>query len=161
MNDRDERKDAYSGIPWVYVTRQEVWAHPKGRLSPALWAIAIYLLFAGVSKMALLYSESVPLGWSIILGSFPFLCGVGLILRAPWAIILATISAGASVFQLVAGLGSVGAGASFGLGAPQFWLLFHLLASVGIVFHLMDGDRPNFIYRHRYRKYSAVTDDND
>ena len=31
------------------------------------------------------------------------------------------------------------------------------IANVGILFYLIDGDRPNLIYRHRYRKYSAVT----
>lgn len=159
---REERADAYSGIPWVYVTREEVWAHPKGKLSGILWAIAAYLIVAGLVKMGILRTEGVPLGWAILFGCFPLLCGIGLILRMPFAVILATISAAMTVFQLVGGIGSI-AGNAFSTSddTATYWLLFHLLASVGIVFHLMDGDRPNFIYRHRYRKYSAVQDPDD
>ena len=160
---REERQDAYSGIPWVYVGRQEVWAHPKGRLSGLLWAIALYLILAGLGKAGLLMSQGVSVGWALLLGAFPLACGIGLILRAPWAVILAGVSAGLTVFQLLAGLGQVGTlgGNAIDVGglSPQLWTLIHLLISVGIVFYLMDGDRPNFIYRHRYRKYSAVKDE--
>ena len=39
--------------------------------------------------------------------------------------------------------------------------LFETIANVGILFYLIDGDRPNLIYRHRYRQYSAKETDND
>ncbi len=159
----EERQDTYSGIPWVYVSRAEVWAHPKGQLTGLLWAIALYLILAGIGKAGLLIGQGVPVGWALLLGAFPLACGMGLILRAPWAVVLAAVSAGLTVFQLLGGLGQVGAlggnAVDFGGLSPQFWTLIHLLISVGIVFYLIDGDRPNFIYRHRYRKYSAVRDE--
>ncbi len=160
MTDRYEKPDHYSGIPWVYVPPDEARAHPQGQLTVFLWIIAIYLIGAGVAKAVTLQTTGVPLGWALVISAFPILCGIGLILRMPWAIILATISAGLTVFQLVGGLGRLGEmggnAVTIGLVDIRLALLFHLLVSVGIVFYLMDGDRPNFIYRHRYRKYSVL-----
>ncbi len=160
MTDRHEKPDHYSGIPWVYVSSQEARAHPKGQLTAVLWVIAIYLIGAGVTKAVTLQASGVPFGWALLISAVPILAGVGLILRMPWAIILATISVALTVLQLVGGFRSLGDmggnAASMGMFDTRLVLLLHLVASVGIVFYLMDGDRPNFIYRHRYRKYSDL-----
>lgn len=151
MSEKEERPDAYSGIPWVYVSKEEVWGHPKGRLSLILWAVALYFIISAVAKVVIYTGAGLGLGLAVVSGLFPFLTGVGLILRVPWAIMLAIISASISLFSLMRGMGE-GAG---------IYYLAEALIQAGIVFHLMDGDRPNFVYRHRYRKYSVGESGND
>lgn len=161
MTDRHEKPDQYSGIPWVYVTPKEVRAHPKGQLTPVLWAIGLFFIASALLKMGLVRASGMPLGWTLVLGAWPFLTGLGLLMRAPWALILAVISAGLSAYTLLAGasgIGGIAGGGAVYVEGDSYMLvpLFELLAYIGILFHLMDGDRPNFIYRHRYRKYSVL-----
>ncbi len=148
MTDQQDRPDAYSGIPWVHVPREKVLAHPKGRLSPALWAIAGFFVLSALFKMGFLVVNGAGILAALALGLWPLLTGIGLMLRVPWALVMAVISAGVSLFVLVRGLGQ----------EASWVLLAEMLINAGIVFYLMDGDRPNFIYRHRYRKYSALKD---
>ena len=142
-------RDPYSGLQWVYVTRVEAHAHPKGTLGPVLWAMALFLILSGLAKTYAFTASGAPL-WGILLaGILSILTGIGLILRMPWALIVAAASAAVTLYLTVIGMRT-------GASLP---LLFDALVSLGILFHLMEGDRPNLIYRYRYRKYSEMRDD--
>lgn len=140
------RGDFYSGIPWVYVTREQAWAHPKGRLGVVLWAIGLMFIGVGLTKGWLIYGVSDSLGLALFNALWPVLTGAGLLLRVPWAVYLAVVSAGFTIYALIRGFGD-----------PQsVFYLMETVAYVGALFYLIDGDRPNLIYRHRYRQYSAL-----
>lgn len=149
MSEKPKRGDFYSGIPWVNVTAQEAHAHPLGKLGPIEWAIALYFIALATLKVGLTLAYGFGFGNAFLNGIWPFLVGLGLALRVPWAVIMALISAALTAYALVRGLG----------GGGSLITLFEMIASVGILFYLIDADRPNLIYRHRYRKYS-VEDDN-
>ncbi|MCF2872105.1 hypothetical protein L0664_13600 [Octadecabacter sp. G9-8] len=148
---KTNRGDFYSGLPWVNVPPEQARAHPKGKLNLILWLIAAYFVAIGALKFGLVLSYGAGIGVAILNGIWPVLTGIGLALRVPWAIIMAMISAGLTVYALVRGLG----------GDGTLITLFEVIANVGILFYLLDGDRPNLIYRHRYRKYSADEDAGD
>ncbi len=148
MTDRYEKQDHYTGIPWVSVTPQEVRGHPKGQLTPLLWLIGLFFIGSALLKIWLLAQGGLGLGGAVLSGLFPLLTGIGLLMRAPWALILAVLSAGFSLFGLVRGFGT----------DTSLIYLGETIIMAGILFYLMDGDRPNFIYRHRYRKYSVLKD---
>ena len=151
MTDKKKRGDFYSGIPWVFVTPEQARAHSKGTLGFWLWLIVVYFIATAILKFYLSISYNAGLTIAILNSIWPLFVGLGLAIRAPWAVILAAISAALTVFALVRGLG----------GNGTLITLFETLMNVGILFYLVDSDRPNLIYRHRYRKYSAVdADDN-
>lgn len=146
MSDESKRGDFYSGIPWVYVAPDQARAHPKGQLGPVLWAIVAYFIAIAILKTVLTLNYGLGYGVAAFNGGWPLIVGLGLAFRIPWAIILSAVSAGLTVYALVRGLG----------GDGSLFTLFELIANVGILFYLIDADRPNLIYRHRYRKYSVI-----
>ncbi|AKS46619.1 hypothetical protein SAMN05444287_1736 [Octadecabacter temperatus] len=148
MSDKPSRRDFYSGIPWVNVTAQEAHAHPLGKLGPIEWVIVVYFIGISILKFWLSFDYGMGLGGAFLNSIWPFLVGLGLALRVPWAVIMAMISAALTAYALVRGLG----------GGGDLITLFEMIASVGILFYLIDADRPNLIYRHRYRKYSVEDD---
>lgn len=144
---RDERKpDSYSGIPWVYVDPVEARAHPKGQLTLALYGIIAYLLVTGALKLIVFLMAGYPMGVVILGAVLPVLAGLGLWLRAPWAVVVTILMAGFSLYAFARNLRA----------NPDLMLLVDALVAVGIIFYLLEADRPNLIYRHRYRKYSAL-----
>lgn len=149
MTKRLEERDAYSGLTWVYVAARDVRGHPKGRLNAALWAIVLFLVGTGLLKLAVFVNAGASLSMAALSGLFPVLTGVGLALRVPFALVIAIIMAGITLYTTVGAMGS----------DQSIWFLVDSLVAVGIIFYLLDGDRPNFIYRHRYRKYSELSDD--
>ncbi len=149
MTKKKKRGDFYSGIPWVSVSPEQARAHPKGALGPLLWAIVVYFVAIAALKFYLSISYGAGPTIAILNSVWPLLVGLGLAIRAPWAVIMAMISAALTVYALVRGLG----------GDGSLITLFETLANVGILFYLIDADRPNLIYRHRYRQYSAVDQD--
>ena len=149
MSDKPKRRDFYSGIPWVNVTAQEAHAHPLGKLGPIEWTIAIYFIAISILKFWLAFDYGYGFGVAFLNSIWPFLVGLGLAFRVPWSVIMAMVSTALTAYALVRGLG----------GGGDLITLFEMIASVGILFYLIDADRPNLIYRHRYRKYS-VEDDN-
>lgn len=146
MTDKPTKADFYSGIPWVYVTQQQAHAHPKGKLGAVLWLIVAYFIAIAGLKFYLSISVGAGIGFAILTGLWPLLTGLGLALRVPWAIIMAVVSAGLTVYALLRGFS----------GDGSVITLFETIASIGILFYLIDGDRPNLVYRHRYRKYSVL-----
>lgn len=151
---RDERADKITGIPWVYVTRAQAHAHPKGRLGPIEWTIAGVFLLVAVYKLWSVLDSGGAAWLALAVAIWPFLAGLGLIARVPWALVMAVISAGLTLFQLVRGLTGDRAPGDDGVA-----YLVEMLIYAGILFYLMDGERPNLIYRYRYRKYSVLRGD--
>lgn len=151
MNDKQKRGDFYSGLPWVNVTRDEAHSHPLGKPGLIIWAIVAYFIGIAILKFTLVISYGDGIGIAVLNSIWPLLTGVGLAIRAPYAVVMATISAGLTVYALLRGLG----------GDGSLIVLFETLANLGILFYLVDGDRPNLIYRHRYRKYSAENGGNN
>ena len=145
MNDYETKPDFYSGVPWVYVPPEQARAHPKGKLNLILALIAGYFIAIGVLKFGLALSYGTGLPTAILNGIWPLLTGIGLAMRVPWSILMACVSAGLTVYALLRGFGEAG----------SLVILLETIANVGILFYLIDGDRPNFVYRHRYRKYSV------
>jgi len=149
MTDKQKRGDYYSGIPWVNVTAQQARDHPKGKLNAILWAIALYFFAVGALRIYFGIANGYGVQFALLSGIWPLLVGLGLAFRVPWAVVMACISAGLSMYALVRGL----------RGGADVFMLVETLISVGILFYLVDADRPNLIYRHRYRKYSALKED--
>lgn len=145
MSDQKEQSDFYSGIPWVYITPTQARSLSKGALGPVLWAIVAYFLFVAGLKFWWVLSVGGGLGIAVLNSIWPFLAGAGLALRVPWAMVMAMIAAAVTIYALVRGLG----------GDGSLIVLAETVANVGILFYLIDADRPNLIYRHRYRKYSV------
>lgn len=172
MSEQKRPRDFYSGIPWVSVTPEQARAHPKGKPGVILWIIAIYFLFVGGWKFWFALDLGAGFGIAVLNGIWPFLAGVGLLMRVPWSVFMAIVSAAVTIWAL---LRSTRATATLYNSAEQFTnvgmtglfgietygdafflvLLVEMILHVFILFHLMDGDRPNLIYRHRYRKYSV------
>lgn len=140
-----KRGDYYSGIPWVYVDPDQARAHPMGKLGLAMWLIVAYFIAVAIMKVYLSFSYGAGAGVAFLNAIWPFLAGVGLALRVPWSIVMAMISAGLTIYALLQGVE----------GPNPLLSLGQTIANVGILFYLIDGDRPNLIYRHRYRKYSV------
>lgn len=149
MKRRIEERDAYSGLNWVYVDPGQVRAHPKGRLNAILWAIVLFLVGSGLLKLVVFVNAGASLSIALLSGLLPVLTGLGLALRVPFALVIAIIMAGITLYSTVGAMGS----------DQSIWFLFDSLVAVGIIFYLLDGDRPNFIYRHRFRKYSELSND--
>lgn len=148
MSDKQQRGDFYSRIPWEHVTPEQARAHPKGQIGLVLGAIGVFFIAIGLGKGWWIYDLSGDLLIGVFNGIWPLLAGIGLLLRVPWSIYMAVIAAGLSIYALIRGFGE----------AQSIYYLLETVAYVGILFHLIDGDRPNLIYRHRYRKYSAARD---
>jgi hypothetical protein len=145
MSDNLEKREFYSAIPWVYIDPEQARALPRGKLGLIEWAIAAYFLGIAILKFWWVLSVGGGLGIAVLNAIWPFLAGVGLALRVPWSIVMAMISTALTIYALVRGLG----------GDGSLITLAEMVANVGTLFYLIDGDRPNLIYRHRYRKYSV------
>jgi len=151
MSQKNQSRDLYSGIPWVDVTPEQARAHPLGKPGLLIWAIAVYFLFIAGLKFYLSMSYDTGIGVALLNAIWPFLAAIGLLLRVPWSVFMAIVSAALTVYALMRGMGSDG----------SLIYLAETLANVGILFYLIDGDRPNLIYRHRYRKYSVEESHDD
>ena len=149
MTDNNQRPDAYSGIPWVNVTPTQARAHPKGQLGVILYVIIAYLVLSGLFKLWAFGTAGYPIGVIALGATLPLVTGLGLWARMPWAIVVAIIMAGFTLYAFARNIGA----------NPDFLLLADALVAVGMIFYLIEGDRPNLIYRHRYRKYSALKDE--
>lgn len=155
MAGRNERPEFYSGIPWVHITPQQARALPKGKLNLTLGAIGLYFIAIGVFKFSLIMSVGAGFGTAALNGFWPVLTGLGLLMRVPWSVIMALVSTTLTVWFLLRGT-QVGVADGFAL-IP----MFETIINVGILFYLVEADRPNLIYRHRYRKYSVEDGEHD
>ncbi len=155
MARRGERPEFYSGIPWVQVTPQQARGLPQGKLNTALYVIGLYFIGIGLFKFGVVLSVGAGFGTAVLNGVWPVLTGIGLLMRVPWSIIMAMVSATLTVWFLIRGT-QVGVADGNSL-IP----MIETLINVGILFYLVEGERPNLIYRHRYRKYSVEQGDDE
>ncbi|RDC71930.1 hypothetical protein DLJ49_12605 [Rhodovulum sp. 12E13] len=143
-----------NGAQWVHLTREEAEAHPKGRPGLVLWALAAWFAASGGLEVALALAAGAPV-WTGALGLVSLVAAVGLILRVPWAYVLAVLLPARFVIGFVQ---TIGGGAQELTGAPQAEQVFVLVqAAIAVlaIFYLVEGERPNLIYRHRFRSYTA------
>ncbi|MEM6477591.1 MAG: hypothetical protein AAF647_00955 [Pseudomonadota bacterium] len=140
------------GRHWVYVTPDEAFAHKKGR--PGLAEYAMALWFGGIGAFEAALSLSFG-AFGPVQGIFAVLllaCAIGLIFRAPWSFVLAILLAVREMFGFVQLIG----GGAFDLPLLfAFYGVVNAIIGIGIIFYMIEGDRPNLIYRHRYRSYRA------
>jgi len=146
MTRRLETTDAYSGLKWVHLSRAEAHSLPSGRLNMVLWAIVAFLIGSGLFKLVVFIGSGAPLGLTFIAALVPVLTGLGLAARLPYALVLAVIMAGITLYSTMRAMGE----------GQTIWLLVDALVALGILFYLLEGDRPNLIYRYRFRKYSEA-----
>ncbi len=143
-----------NGAQWVHVTPAEAHGHPKGRPGLVLWVIAAWFAASGGLEVALVMAAGAPL-WSGALGMLSLVAGVGLILRVPWAYVLAVLLPARFVIGFVQSVGGGAAGLTGAPQADQAFVLVQAVIAALVMFYLIEGERPNLIYRHRYRSYEA------
>ncbi|MEM6275791.1 MAG: hypothetical protein AAF714_02495 [Pseudomonadota bacterium] len=161
MSDREKlltEPDAM-GRHWVYLTPQEAHGHPKGGPGPLEYGMALWfsLIAAFEAVVNIGYGQFgiVQLVFTVLM----LVCAVGLIIRAPWSFVLAVLLAVREMFGFVQ---LIGGGAFEVPPVLALYGVVNAVIGIGIVFYMIEGDRPNLIYRHRYRSYRAerqVADD--
>lgn len=132
-------RDPVTGERWVYVSREMARAHPKGGLDWRLYAIIVYL----VGVAAAWFVEFVFAGYALslfMLSLLPMLAALGLVLRSPFALVLVVIIFAMGAFRMVTNIGAMNL-----VGLGQILMLGFFAV------YLLTGERPNLIYRHRYR----------
>lgn len=138
------------GRHWVYVDQSAVLNHPKGSLGLGIVLCIAWLIGAGGLELysALTTSFNGVIWYSAALVA----AGIGLILRNKIAYLAALFLPLNYIFRVAFGTKFV---PPFELYAPGFAAM--CIAGLGFVvsFYLFEGDRPNFIYRLRYRSYRA------
>ncbi|MFQ6547861.1 hypothetical protein AADZ90_007875 [Aestuariibius sp. 2305UL40-4] len=142
-------------VPWVSVTPAEAAAHPKGRPGLVIYAIALWLAVSGAFDVLALFG---PVGslWFLVFGGLSLVAALGLVLGAPWALVLSVLMCGRYLVASIAELRIfmfVDAVEEQGLA---LLILAQGIVAVAAAFHLLEGDRPNLIFRHRYRAYSEA-----
>ena len=140
------------GRHWVYVTATEAAGHPKGRPGVAIFAIALWFAGIGAFEAVVLLGYG---GFGVVQAVFTALMlasAVGLLIRAPWAYVLAILMAVRECFGFIQLIG----GGAFNV-PPELaaYGVVNAIIGAGVIMHLVEGDRPNLIYRHRYRSYRA------
>ncbi|MEL7300108.1 MAG: hypothetical protein AAFM92_06965 [Pseudomonadota bacterium] len=140
------------GRHWVYVTPTEAFGHPRGRPGVIEYGIAVW--FAGVSSFEAALNISfgsfgiVPIVFTLLM----LVCAAGLIFRAPWSYVLAILLAVREMFGFIQ---LIGGGAFEVPPALAAYGVINAILGAGVIFYLLEADRPNLIYRHRYRSYRA------
>ncbi|MGR3433672.1 MAG: hypothetical protein ACU0CO_02085 [Shimia sp.] len=137
------------GRHWVHVGRARALAHPKGR--PGLLLLAIAAWFAAIGAFEVSVGLRNGLWLEVALGTLTALTGLGLALRVPWAWVLGIVLPTRQIFGFMS---LVGAGTDAPVIATVYGVV-NAIVGVGVIFHLLEGDRPNLIYRHRFRSYRA------
>ncbi len=136
-------RDVVTGARWVYVSREMARGHPKGGLSLPIYAIVLML----VGSAAIWFYEFVSYGFelgALLLSLVPMLAALGLMLQSPVAVTLVVIMFAMTAYNLITGIEFLNA-----LG------LLQLIALGSAVGYLLEGARPNLIYKHRYRSFKG------
>lgn len=143
------KMDKNTGAQWVHVTPEMARAHPQGRLNALLWGIVAVFAALGAVKVYLFLTFGGTLLLSI--GLVELLTALMLGLRAPWGVWLAGAQLLMSVFGLVTG-GTFADLQMAGSAVAIATLAYFVFAALTL-FYLIEGERPNLIYRHRFRSY--------
>lgn len=142
-------RDPVTGAQWIHVTPGMARNHPQGRLNLILWAIVgYYLAMAGLRVEQAVEWGGVPSGAFVLATLMPLLCAAGLAFRVPWAVLIVTALSALSVLSNLSVIGA---------GNPA--VVVEIIVTVLIILYLLEGDRPNLIYRHRYRSYRGGGDE--
>ncbi len=140
------------GRHWVYVTANQAAGHPKGRPGIVIYAIAVWFAAIGAFEAAILLTNGM---FGLVGGIFTVLllvAAVLLITRSPWGYVLAILLAVRECFGFIQLIGGGAVGVSPELAT---YGVVNAIIGAGVIMHLVEGDRPNLIYRHRYRSYRA------
>lgn len=143
------KMDKNTGAQWVHVTPEMARAHPQGRLNALLWVIVAAFAALGAIKVYLSLTYG---GTGLLVGGVvELLTALMLAIRAPWGVWLAGAQLLVSVFGLVTG----GVLKELALTETEIGLaiLAYFVFLVLALFYLVEGERPNLIYRHRFRSY--------
>lgn len=158
-----EQQKELRNAPWVSVSQKDVAAHPKGRPGLGIYLASAWLGLLGVlflGTYAIFPWAALPI-WFVVWGVISLNGALLLALGSPVGWLIGIIMGGQQVVTFVA-YHSSGNGSRFhGLivsllefNAGNFAILALAVAAAASVLYLWDGDRPNLIYRHRYRRYS-------
>ncbi|MBY6153156.1 hypothetical protein KUV47_08040 [Vannielia litorea] len=134
-------RDPVSGQRWVHVTGEMVAAHPQGRLNMALYAVVLFLFGMAAWRLVL---------WTFVFGGVWMgvevvaflLAAAALFFRLPPGGWLGITACAMVLVDFATGMKTAWGG--------QIWALGEAVAAVVAGFYLLTGERPNFIYRHRY-----------
>ena len=88
----------------------------------------------------------------LVYGVFVFITAVGLVLRNRLAYLMALFVP--MIFLIRFFSQATGYGTTT-ISAAQYYDLVNALIAVAVCFYMFEGDRPNFIFRRRYRSYRA------
>ncbi len=151
--------------PWVTVTAAEAEGHPKGRPGLAIYLISLWLValaglylapfgIFGFSQTPILF-----LFWGILALNAAVFLALGSLLG--W--ICAMVLAAREVILFVANFAGTGTSRIHDMVAAMlptvtanYLILALAVIATVVLLYLWEGDRPNLIYRHRYRQYSAL-----
>lgn len=144
--------------PWVQVSPEAALAHPKGRPGLAIHAVALWLLLTAALNL-LSYLDGGGTGWMLVWAVVAFNAAWLLALGSFWGWLLGVVVALREIVIFIInlrGLGGVPGDvvASDGFTALSYLLLAQVVLAAIAGFYLLEGDRPNLIFRHRFRKYS-------
>ena len=143
------------GRHWIFVTKHEAWSHPKGRPGLALFLISLWFAAVGAFELSVAIRGGLPL-FSHAMAGATAITGILLMLRIPWAYVAAVILPVRQVFGFIELIGTEGVEPPL---VATVYAVANAIIGIGVIFHLLEGDRPNLIYRHRYRSYKAERGD--
>ncbi|OWU71135.1 hypothetical protein ATO2_02160 [Roseovarius sp. 22II1-1F6A] len=138
------------GSYWVEVPATAARAHPKGRPGALIWASALWLaVTAGIE----LWLIGLGFGgtWAVVFAVLSLLAAAGLMLRVPLSLWLTMVICVRQLWRLLSLVGGGAVLLQSGFGPVQALILVQAALALAVGFYLLDGDRPNLIYRRRYR----------
>ena len=89
-------------------------------------------------------------GIVLFFGALLFFTGVGLCVRKRFAYLLALFIPLVFIIRFFSTAAGYGTGS---ISPSQYYDLCNAMITIGVCFYLFEGDRPNFIFRRRYRSY--------
>ena len=140
------------GRHWVYVSEAQVRGHKKGKFEPLIWTICLWFVCVGGLEIILGSSTSLP---RLCYGFAMFAVGVGLVFRNRQAYLVALFIPIILVIRFFSQATNYG---TIVVSPSQYYDLINALVTVGVCFYMFEGDRPNFIFRRRYRSYRAESE---
>ena len=147
MSDTNLTQPDSFGRHWVYVTEAEIRSHKKGYFGTFIWLVCLWFICVGGLEVILGANTTLV---RLFFGALLFFTGVGLCVRKRFAYLLALFIPLVFIirfFSTAAGYGTVS------ISPSQYYDLCNAMITVGVCFYLFEGDRPNFIFRRRYRSY--------
>jgi hypothetical protein len=142
------RPDSF-GRQWIYVTDSQVREHPKGHFGVFIWIICLWFACVGGLEIVLGSISSMP---RLVFGVLVFITSAGLVLRNRLAYLLALFVPMIFLIRFFSQATSFGTTI---VNPSQYYDLINAMVAVGVCFYMFEGDRPNFIFRRRYRSYRA------